>query len=291
MTNVTIGCLLHNSESTKAGSLEDFFQNLDGIESKAGIKAERVFLLDEKTSDRTEDIARKYCNPTKFSFENFSQARNLLLERAGTEWVLMVEPDMRYDEEAVAKIIKERDSLGSYKCVEAFQTYRFPNRSSQNFYYILISSSLRFDGLVFETLMAYPHQTLRIPVNISDHFTAEDVKNRNYDANEACRKELVLLEGRSKSSDPAELYWAAMRYNELGLTDCFSREEMDVYVTSLLEKALAIDQTFGPAYYELAKQHLYMGRNDDVLRSANLGIENGYSPCSRLLPQHIIRIF
>lgn len=276
MADISICCLLYNSQNTLAGRLDDFFKHLENIESAAGIKAEKIIRVDSKTSDNTFNIAKQYSNPKLFTFEDFSSARNLLLDNAKSEWVVIVEPDMRYDINNVASIIKSRKDFKKYKSIEAYQYVHKPNEPLiNNLYYLLMRPTLRFHGFIFETTKVYPEETLIVPIKIGDHFMREQ-SERMQGYKELCDKEIRELKKRIKFKDHQELYWGAMRYSELGLNDCLSNEEMDKGVVSLLQKAISIKPDFGSAYFELAKQHLHMNRIKEALAVANKGYKVSY---------------
>lgn len=280
MVDLSICCLLHNSRNTRAGNLESFFVHLSEIERRLRVQTERVVLVDDRTNDGTLDIARQHSNPDLFKFTDFSYAKNLLLERATGEWVLMTEPDMRYKIEPVAEIFRRRKNFQKYKCIEAFQCVHSPDENFvHNRYYLFMKPLLRFQGLVFETLMAYPHESIVLDVEIGDHYTRKR-QDRMQDARKLYEKELDMMRRDDMNGDHEKLYWRAIRYSELGLMDCISSEEMDRLIVSLLERAIQEKKDFGPAYFELAKQHNHMGRMNDAIKAARDGSDlSGYEPC------------
>jgi len=148
-----------------------------------------------------------------------------------------------------------------------------------------MTPALRFHGLVFETAKAYPHEILTIPIKIGEHFMRKR-SERMQDYKKPCEQEIEKLKSKKGSNDPEELYWGAMRYSELGLNDCLSNEEMDKRVTSSLQKAITIKSDFGPAYFELAKQHLHMDRIKQALATADRGYKaSHYKGCLDFLMQ------
>ncbi len=91
-------------------------------------------------------------------------------------------------------------------------------------------------------------------------------------------KELKMLE--ETPDDPEKLYWAAMRYGEFAMTGCIKMQEVDGIIVDLFQRA--ISSNFGPAYFELAKQHFYMKRKDEAIETAREGLDS-YSFCSKLI--------
>ncbi|OGJ21340.1 hypothetical protein A3K73_01190 [Candidatus Pacearchaeota archaeon RBG_13_36_9] len=284
MADLSICCLLYNSQITRAGTLEGFFNHLSELESVARVKAERVVFVDDRTSDGTLDIARQHCNPKLFTFTDFSSARNILLDSAKSEWVLMAEPDMRFNISAVVDVVKNRKRFRGYKCVEAFQCVHSPGEPfAKNLYYLLMSPSLRFHGIVFETTKAYPHERVILSTEIGDHFIRKR-EDRMRDYKGLCDQEIHELMSKTETNDPIGAYWRAMRYSEIGLIDCLPKEKMDLLVVSLLQRAIELKEDFGPAYFELARQHFYMGRKDIALATATKGYEKSrYESCLNFL--------
>lgn len=282
MTDISIACLLHNAEESRAGSLDKFFRHIAQIEKRSGVSTERVVLVDDRTTDRTVQIAQRYCTPALFHFEDFSQARNLLLERAQGEWIFLAEDDMRYRVGVIANFLNGTKRLEGYKCVETFQRIVHPDRPAvDNLYYLLLKKdpSVRFQGLVFESLRIFPHELDRDPIIVGDHYM-QALDSRMTDARPLVARELQQLDAQKETANAEESYWIAMRYNELGLMDCLPKKKMDKVVVSLLERAIALKEDFGPAYFELAKQHLFMQRNVKALQAAKQGYDkSGYKMC------------
>jgi glycosyltransferase involved in cell wall biosynthesis len=72
-----------------------------------GFCDEIVVVIDARTSDRTEEIARRYTDRVWVeAFEDFSQHKNAAIEKARGEWVLIVDADERITP-ALAREIRE----------------------------------------------------------------------------------------------------------------------------------------------------------------------------------------
>jgi hypothetical protein len=109
-------------------------------------------------------------------------------------------------------------------------------------------------------------------------------RRRGYKA--LCDQEIQALKSKEGTNDPAELYWNARRYSELGLSDCLSPEEMDKRVVSLLQRAIELKEDFGPAYFDLARQNLYMDRTDEALEIATKGHKKShYEACLKFIQE------
>jgi hypothetical protein len=284
MADISIGCLLYNSEVTRAGRLDGFFRHIDDIAGKSGVDAEMVVLVDDKTTDSTMSIARDFCNPSEYHFEHFSQAKNLLLDKATSEWVLMTEPDLRFNEGVVPEIIGGRGEFSEYKCVEARQAIHLPGKPHfQNLYCILLRPELRFNGYAYDTVRAYPHEIARLGVEIGDHFMKKRDEHNTH-ATSMCARELEELEVVLATGSAEELYWGSFRYFEFGSLGILPGDEADGKCVAMLEKAISLKPDFGPAYFDLAMQYHHMGIIGEALAVAQKGAEIGYSLCSELVP-------
>lgn len=285
---ITIGTLLHNSAVTRAGTLDGFFNHLSEIAriaNKARIDAEILALVDDRTTDDSAATAGAYCNPEFFKFTNFAEARNLQLAHAHGQWAFMAEPDMRYDEEYVEMIFNSLNRCNDIRVIEAWQCVHSPgDRFVNNLYYLLVRPTVKYVGHVFETVKVFPHEMALLDIKVGDHFTSKR-SERMSKAEPLYRQELAELDA-CRDENPDELYWRAMRYNELGLMDCIPKEVMDQKIVTLLEQAIKTKPDFGPAYFELAKQHLYMGRKKEAKETAIKGhTMSGYERCLDFLAQ------
>ena len=87
------------------------------LESIKGLVDEVVLGVDDKTTDRTGQIATDYGAQTVFQFtwrNDFSYARNLALDRATGDWTLVIDPDEAVTPHGVMVIkdIMARDKAG-----------------------------------------------------------------------------------------------------------------------------------------------------------------------------------
>jgi glycosyltransferase involved in cell wall biosynthesis len=285
--DLTIGCILYNEENTRAGRLEDFFTNIEEVENEIGSDTQRIVLVDDKTTDRTFEISRRFTTPEYYHFENFSQAKNLLLEKSKGKIVFIPEADMRYIPKAIKGLFKTMQKEENMKSLEAMQkVVRSDHDPVHNFYYLFLRNSpeVRFQGLDFDTVRGvYPHEIKKTDIIIGTHFM-EPYKTRMESARNFIDKELKELGTKRDIEDPIELYWTSMRYSELGLMGSLDNDSADKMQVELLSKAIRLKVDFGPAYFELAKQHLHMGRGNQARRVANKGIEStGYGLCNDIL--------
>lgn len=266
MTDISICCLLHNSEWTRAGHLTEFFKHIDVIERASKLNVEKISQVDDRTTDKTNLIAQCYSDTNTFKFSDYSQAKNELLRMAKGDWILMVEPTMRYKLDNVVNLMR-RALRSDYKCIEAWQRIIEPDRQlPNNLYCLLIKNDQRFEGLAFETLRIFPHENDRVPVLIGRNYM-EPQALRLQNAKSLYEKELEQL-AALKTDDPKELYWAAKRYGELDLMECIEKKWADQAIVGLLEKAIELKPDFGPAYFELAVQHFYMKRKELAFETA-----------------------
>lgn len=68
--------------------------------------ADEVIIVDDHSTDKTVQIAKKYTNRilTRSLDEDFASQRNFGLEKAKGEWVLFIDPDERIDKKLVSEI-------------------------------------------------------------------------------------------------------------------------------------------------------------------------------------------
>jgi glycosyltransferase involved in cell wall biosynthesis len=77
-------------------AVRDEEQMLDGALRLLGFCDEIVVVIDDRTSDRTEQIARRYTdNVHLLPFHNFAQLKNAGVERARGEWIVFCDGDER----------------------------------------------------------------------------------------------------------------------------------------------------------------------------------------------------
>ncbi len=276
MTHLTIACSLYNAETTRAGDLSVFFEQLKEIERKSERDTERIVLVDKKTTDNTAEIAKSYCEPGYFHFTDFANAKNQLIERANGSWVFIAEPDMKYDTDKLADIIKASGGM-DYKCVEAWQKIKFPNGGDKKVLYTtLMRNSARFYGMAFPTPKLFPHEECGIDDVIGEHYIDEDAK-RIEGRRPLIKKELSEL--ASVKGNVEENYWAAKRYFEIASLGHISDEQAHERIHSLLTEAIKLEPGFGPAYYELGAHVLRCGCPSEALDLATKGFNKGYMPC------------
>ena len=85
---------------------------------------DEIVVLDQNSTDKTVQIAKKYTNNIISSkVENFSLNRNALLSEAKGEWVLYLDPDERLSEELIDEIKK------TIKSPESASAYYFPRQN------------------------------------------------------------------------------------------------------------------------------------------------------------------
>jgi len=280
MTDLSIACLLYNAERTRAGDLSFFFEQLKEIERKSECSTERIVWVDNKTTDNTAEIARDYCEPESFDFNGFADAKNRLLERAKGGWVFIPEPDMRYDTDAVADIIKGAKGK-DFKCIEAWQKIKhYRGGEEDNLYTTLMKPSARFYGEAFVIPKVFPHEECAIDCFVGTHHM-EAFSKRVEQRRPLVKKELEEL--ALVKDDPEENYWAAKRYFEIASAGFISGNEASDRICSLLTDAIRLDPSFGPAYYELAAHYLLCQGYPQALRIASQGIEKGYEPCKSVM--------
>jgi glycosyltransferase involved in cell wall biosynthesis len=129
---------------------------------------EIVLGIDQRTSDDTRDIARAYGART-FTFEwqdSFAAARNLTIDRARGDWILVIDPDERLLPEgrrAIAEFLAHLDEVALL--VDGFHTLIVetdldgnelspPERSSSRLF--RNSPDLRYFGRVHEEIRYVP---------------------------------------------------------------------------------------------------------------------------------------
>ena len=79
--------------------------------------ADEIIVLDQNSTDRTVDIARKYTkNISKTNIEDFSKKRNMLMSSAKDDWLLYIDPDEKLSKEGIDEIkrVIKSDTYAAY---------------------------------------------------------------------------------------------------------------------------------------------------------------------------------
>jgi glycosyltransferase involved in cell wall biosynthesis len=86
-------------------AVRDEEQMLEGALRLLGFCDEIVVVIDDRTSDRTEEIARRYTDKVhKVPFVNFAQLKNAGVERASGDWIVFCDGDERVTPRLAAEL-------------------------------------------------------------------------------------------------------------------------------------------------------------------------------------------
>jgi hypothetical protein len=140
-----------------------------------------------------------------------------------------------------------------------------------------------YEGLVFPTPRLYPHELYRKDVVIGNQHCPTYSGQRNGRFRRLLAREVSGLEKAAAGhQNPEDAYFTAMRFNELALRGWLEWGKADGLMTRLFQDGID-EKSFGPSYFELARQHAFMGRDWAAVEAANRGyVDGGYGPCLEL---------
>lgn len=140
---------------------------------------EYVIGVDDKTTDNTfEWLSENNYNPYKFKFQDFSQARNLMLEKVKTPWALIVDSDeiiLPEDAKQMRKICQDAGKKG-IDAISMVRKHWFDLEMTKEWiptahpdaHYRLIKNYVRLTGKVHEGFVNF-HKPQACPILIH-HF-------------------------------------------------------------------------------------------------------------------------
>lgn len=180
------------------------------LESVRDLVDDIVLGIDSRTTDQTREIARGYGART-FAFkwhDSFAEARNLTLERARGDWILVLDPDERLLPEGRRGLTEFAAHLDAVPLgIDGFHTLIVetdledqqlapPERSSSRLF--RNSPDLRYTGRVHEEIryVPYPPRTLCTLLEGGPHIQHYGMDRGIWHARDKARRDRCLLHMR-----------------------------------------------------------------------------------------------
>jgi len=256
---------------------------------------DEIIIVDTGSTDRTKVIAGTYTSKV-YDFpwcDDFSAARNLSLEKASCDWVLVLDADeiiSNFPVETIQNVIKAESSVvGRIKLINIVSDVTGEKRISERISRLFNRKRFHYEGVIHEQLVqndGNPFKTIPVEITAEHSGYTQEVLQRT---DKIARNIRLLEQALKKSPEDAYLlyqlgkvYYLAKKYSEavtyfkraLALSFDFSLE----YVENLVETygyALINSGSYAEALCLKNYELYYAGSTDYLFLMGIVYMNNG----------------
>ena len=119
--------------------------------------ANQIIVIDSFSSDKTVEISKKYnCELIQRKFDNFSNQKNVAIEKAKNNWILFLDADERVTQKLKLEILETINNPKHKAYKIKFPHYymnRFLYHTENKVVRLVVNKNIKFEGLVHEKLL------------------------------------------------------------------------------------------------------------------------------------------
>lgn len=231
--------------------------------SKVSRYVDEIIVVDTGSTDRTKEIARNW-SAQVFDFpwcDDFSAARNFSLEKASSDWVLVLDADevvINFDIANIRKVVKsEQPVVGRIKLINIISDESGERRSCERISRMFNRKLFHYEGIIHEQIVRKDgnvFNTLPVEITIEHSGYTQEVIRRT----DKIARNIALLErALEKHSEDGYLlyqlgksYYLAKNYN---LAVTYFKRALALPLNFSLEYVENLVETYGYALIKSGK--------------------------------------